>query len=68
VSPDTGSREQLRFAEAFVGGDGHAVLFFSFGEDVEEELGASPVEFHVAGFVDAEQVDPAVAGDGLGRQ
>jgi hypothetical protein len=50
-----------------VAGDGDAVLLFAFGEDLEEEFGAAPVEFHVAEFVDAEQVDASVAGDGLGE-
>lgn len=33
------------------------------GQNLEEEFGAAAVEFHVAEFVDAEQVDAAVAGD-----
>jgi hypothetical protein len=52
-------------AEGFLGGDGDAGLFLAFGEDLEEELGAAAVEFHVAELVDAEQVDAAVAVDGL---
>ena len=38
-------------SEAFVGGDGDAVLFLPFGEDLEQQLGASFVEFHVSEFV-----------------
>jgi hypothetical protein len=41
----------MRFAEGLVGGDRHACLFLSFGEYLEEELGAAAVEFHVAGYV-----------------
>ena len=44
------------------------VLLLAFGEDLEEQFGAAAVEFHVAEFVDAEQVDAAVAGDGLGQR
>ncbi|GIF01325.1 hypothetical protein Ari01nite_87890 [Paractinoplanes rishiriensis] len=40
--------------------------FLAFGEDLEQQFGAAFVEFHAAQFVDAEQVDTAVAGDGLG--
>ena len=43
----------------------NAVLLLAFGEDLEQEFGAAAVEFHVAEFVDAEQVDAAVAGDRL---
>ncbi len=53
--------------EGVVGGDGDGVLLLAFGEDLEEEFGAAAVELHVAEFVDAEQVDAAVAGDGLGQ-
>lgn len=51
--------------EGFVGGDGDGVFLFSLGEDLEEEFSASAVQFHVAQFVDAKQIDPPVAGDGL---
>src|SRR6516162_11095974 len=54
-------------AEALVGGDGNTCLFFPLRQDLEEKLGAAPVEFHVAEFIDAEQVDAAVAVDGLGE-
>ena len=43
------------------------VVLLAFGEDLEQQLGAAAVEFHVAELVDAEQVDAAVAGDGLGE-
>ena len=42
-------------------------FFFAFGEDLEEQLGAAFVQFPVSEFVDAQQVDPSVAGDGLGE-
>jgi hypothetical protein len=41
--------------------------FLAFGEHLEQQLGAAAVEFEVAQFVEAEQVDPAVAGDGAGE-
>jgi hypothetical protein len=43
------------------------VAFLAFGEDLEQQLGAAPVEREVAELVEAEQVDPAVAGDDLGQ-
>jgi hypothetical protein len=54
-------------AEAFVGGDRDRRLLLSLGQDLEEQFGAAAVEFHVAEFVDAEKVDAAVPGDGLGQ-
>jgi hypothetical protein len=42
-------------------------LLFAFGEDLEEELGAASVEFHVPQFVDTQEIDPAVSGDGAGQ-
>ena len=54
-------------AEAVVAGDRDGGLLLAFGEDLEQQLGAAPVEFHVAEFVEAEQVDAAVAGDGAGE-
>ena len=51
----------------FVAGDRDGGLLFAFGEDLEQQFGASPVELEVAELVEAEQVDPAVAGDGAGR-
>jgi hypothetical protein len=55
----------VRFAEALVGGDGDAGLFLAFGEDLKQQVSAAFVEFHISQFVDAEQIDAAVAGDGL---
>jgi hypothetical protein len=55
------------FGEGGVGGDRDRRAFFAFGEDLEEQFGAAAVEFEVAQFVQAEQVDAAVAGDGAGE-
>jgi|ERR1700724_1858527 hypothetical protein len=38
--------------EVLVGSYGHAVLFLALGQDLEQQLGAAPVQFHVAQFVD----------------
>jgi hypothetical protein len=38
-----------------------ASAFLAFGEDLDEQLGAAPIEFHVAELVQAEHVYPAVA-------
>jgi len=54
-------------AERVVAGDRDGGLLFAFGQDLEQQLGAATVEFHVAEFVEAEQLDPAVAGDGAGQ-
>jgi hypothetical protein len=54
-------------AERLVGGDRDAGFLFPLGQDLEEELGAAAAGFHVAELVDAEQVDAAVAVDGLGE-
>ena len=55
-------------AEGLIGGDRDGVLLLPLGQDLEQQLGAAPVEFHVAQFVGAEQVDPPAAGDGLSRE
>lgn len=54
-------------AGRLVGGDGHAVLLLAFGHDLEEEFGAVAVEFHVAEPINAQKINSAVAGDGLGQ-
>jgi hypothetical protein len=66
-SPHTRSPEHVRFAERLVGRDGDAGCFLPLGQDLEQQLGAAAVEFHVAELVDAEQVGAAVAGDRLGE-
>src|SRR5216683_8449683 len=50
--------------EGGVGGDGDGGAFLPFGEDLEQQLGAAAVELEVAQLVQAQKVDPAVAGDG----
>ena len=50
--------------EGLIRRDRDAVLLFPLGEDLEQEFGASAIEFHVAEFIDQEQVDATVAGDG----
>ena len=55
------------FGECGVGGDRDRGAFLAFGEHLEQQLSAAPVELEVAQFVEAEQVDPAVAGDGAGE-
>ena len=55
------------FGERGVRRDRDRGAFLAFGEDLEQQLGAAAVELQVAQFVEAEQVDPAVAGDGAGE-
>jgi hypothetical protein len=43
----------VRFSEGLVGGDGDAVLLLALGQNLEQQLGAVPVEFHVAEFINA---------------
>ena len=57
VQPENGSLEAIAMAERSS----------RLGQDLEEQFGAAAVKFHVAQFVQAEQVDAAVAGDGLGQ-
>src|SRR6266568_4190605 len=52
------------FGEGRVGGDRDGGAFLAFGEYLEQQLGAAPVELEVAELVQAQQVDAAVAGDG----
>ena len=42
-------------------------LLLPFGEDLEQQLGAAAVQLQVAEFVDQEEIDAAVAGDGAGQ-
>ena len=55
------------FGEGGVGGHRDAGAFLAFGEYLEEQFRAAPVQFQVAQFVQAEQVDAAVAGDAAGQ-
>src|SRR6266498_5182927 len=51
--------------EGFVGGDGDRGAFLPLGENLEQQLGAAAVKFHVAQLVQADQIHPAVPGDQL---
>lgn len=53
--------------ERLVGRDRDAGLLLPLGQHLEEQFGPAAVEFHVAQFVDAEQIDSAVAGDRLSQ-
>ena len=65
---ESGVGEGLRpGGERLIGGDGDRGAFFSFGEDLEEELGAAAVQLQVSQFIDQEQIDAAVAGDEFGQ-
>jgi len=55
------------FAEGQVGGDGDGGAFFAFGDDLEEQFGSPGVDVDVAEFVEAEQVEAAVAADDPGQ-
>jgi hypothetical protein len=52
-------------AEALVAGDRHRVGLLPLGENLEQQFSAATVELHVSQLVEAEQVDPPVAGYGL---
>jgi hypothetical protein len=55
----------VRFGEGLVGRDRDGRFLLALGQDLKEQLGAAAVQLHVAEFVDAQQIDPSVAGDGL---
>ena len=55
------------FGERGVRRDRDRGAFLAFGEHLEQQLRAAAVEFEVAQLIEAEQVDPAVAGDGAGE-
>jgi hypothetical protein len=50
-----------------VGGNGDGRAFFPFGENLEQQLGAAPVQLKVSQLVDKDQVNSAVAVDQLGQ-
>src|SRR5215471_18199931 len=54
-------------AERLVGGDPDTRLFLPLGQNLEQQFGTALVEFHIAQFVNAQQVDAAVTVDGLGE-
>jgi len=51
------------FREWRVGGDGDEGTYLVLGQDLEEQIGAARFEVDVVELVQAEQVEPAVAGD-----
>lgn len=51
------------FRERRIGGDGDGGAFCSLGQCLEEQFGAARVEADVVELVQAEQVEPAIAGD-----
>jgi hypothetical protein len=53
--------------ERQVGGDRDGGSFFSFGDDLEQQLCSAWVDLDVAEFVEAEQVEPPVAADHAGQ-
>ena len=59
--------EVSRAASSGVARDGDAGAFFAFGEHLEQQFRAAAIEFEISEFVEAEQVDAAVAGYGFGQ-
>ena len=55
------------FREGRVAHDRYCGALLTLGQDLEEEFGGSLVEVDVAEFVDREEVESAVASDGLGE-
>jgi hypothetical protein len=62
---DRGTRCPIR--EGQVGGDRDGGSFFAFGDDLEQQFGSAGVDLDVAEFVEAEQVEAAVAGNDSGQ-
>jgi hypothetical protein len=62
---DRGTRCPIR--EGQVGGDRDGGSFFAFGDDLEQQFGSAWVDLDVAEFVEAEQVEAAVAGNDSGQ-
>ena len=50
--------------EGLVGSDGDRVVLLPLGEDLKQQFCSSAIQLHVAEFVDHEQVDATVTGDG----
>ena len=57
----------MRFGERLVGRDSDRRAFLPLSENLEQQFGTAPVQFHVAKLVKADQAGPAVAGDQLGQ-
>ena len=53
-------KRRAPFAEREIGADRNGGSFFTFGDDLEEQLGAFRVDLHVAQFVEAKLVKAAV--------
>lgn len=74
VSRSTNATQSLGSVNVFVQPENDSfdaivdrVVLLPFSEYLEEQFRAAPVEFHITEFIDHEQVDPAVAGDGPGE-
>jgi hypothetical protein len=52
-------------AEALVTGDRHRIGLLSFGQHLEQQLGPTPVQLHVAELVQAQKINSALAGNGF---
>jgi transposase len=50
-----------------VGRDRDGGFLLAVGEHLEQQFRAALIELHIAQFIDAKQIDAAVAGDGLGE-
>ena len=51
--------------EGLVGRDRDGRFLLALGQDLKEQFGAAAVQLYVPEFVDAQQIDPSVARDGL---
>jgi hypothetical protein len=58
---------RLNSARGAWSGDRDGGAFFPFGEDLEQQFGAAPVQLEIAQLVQAQKIDAAVAGDGPGQ-
>jgi hypothetical protein len=67
IAPDSRGSVKVRAHSIGVRGDHDRGAFLAFGEHVEQQFGAAPVQFEAAQLVETQQVDPAVSGDGAGE-
>jgi hypothetical protein len=71
VSRSTMAAQSLESVKVLVqpekdcGRDRDGRILLALGQDLKEQLGAAAVQLHVPEFVDAQQIDPSVARDGL---
>src|SRR6476619_3660444 len=63
----TDSREQVRFREWLVGGNGDGRALFPFGEHLEQQLGSAPVQLQIPQLVHQKRINPAIAVDQLAQ-